>query len=73
MVIPRDFHVLDLPRANLARRLNPLIAFLVAIPHLHKRLMRTKPVQESLRGGARCFQGGATVELGYRIDLLMSI
>ena len=50
MVIPRDFHVLDPPRANLARRLNSLIVFLVAILHLYKRLMTTKPVAALLVG-----------------------
>ena len=50
MVIPRDFHVLDPPRANLARRLNSLVVFLVAILHLYKRLMRTKPVAALLVG-----------------------
>ena len=42
MVIPRDFHVSDLPRASLARKLNSLFAFLAALLHLRKRFMRPK-------------------------------
>jgi hypothetical protein len=57
VVIPRDFHVSDLPRANLARRLNSLIAFLVAILHLYKRLMRTKPVAALLVGVVALWSG----------------
>ena len=57
MVIPRDFHVSDLPRASLARRLNSLIAFLVAILHLYKRLMRTKPVAALLVGVVALWSG----------------
>ena len=57
MVIPRDFHVSDPPRANLARRLNSLIAFLVAILHLYKRLMRTKPVAALLVGVVALWSG----------------
>ena len=50
MVIPRDFHVLDPPRVNLARRLSSLAVFLVAIPRLHKWLMGTRPVAVLLVG-----------------------
>ena len=57
MVIPRDFHVLDLPRVSLARRLNSLIAFLVAILCLHKRLAGLKPVQEGPWANGGCFRG----------------
>ena len=50
VVIPRDFHVLDPPRVNLARRLSSLVVFLVAIPRLHKWLMGTRPVVVLLVG-----------------------
>jgi len=36
VVIPQDFHVSDLPRVSLARRLNSLTGFLVAILRLRK-------------------------------------
>lgn len=78
MVIPRDFHVSDLPRANLARRLNSLIAFLVAILHLYKRFMRTKPVAVLLVGVLALRSGllelnGTKSQVGSRADYSLGL
>ena len=56
MVIPRDFHVLDPPRVNLARRLSSLVVFLLERANLERADLSGANLTGADLGGAKANQ-----------------